>query len=72
MCNKNGILNLLKSAAKLRRFSANSKKSPQFFLNLFGQTPHFWTNRVNPLKNCPKGTKNGPPLRAKIMLTFLI
>ena len=54
MCNKNGILNLLKSAAKLRRFSANSKKLPQFFFNLYGQTPDLWTNRRNPLKNCPK------------------
>ena len=36
----------LKSDAKLRRKSADSKKNRKFFSCLYGQTPDFWTNGV--------------------------
>ena len=33
--------------------SANSKKLYQIFFNLYGQTPHLWTNWGNKPNNCP-------------------
>ncbi len=49
----------LKSDAKLRRESADSKKNRNFFSCLYGQTPGFWTNRGNCFRNCPKEPKKG-------------
>ncbi len=47
----------LKSDAKLRRKSADSKKNRNFFSCLYGQMPDFWTNRGNCFRNCPKEPK---------------
>ena len=41
--------------AKVGCFSADSKNNLRIFSNLYGQTPHRWTNRGNRPKSCPKG-----------------
>ena len=40
--------------AKIRRLSNDSKKNLEFFSDLYGQTPNFWTNRRSRPDFCPQ------------------